>query len=85
MSETIERGDEIGDWSLLTKDGDVLAVRTVPHEGQTIYSTEDRPNRADKQSEFRLERSEVVARYIFRSETERSPEDLLAEIREVAQ
>ena len=70
MSETIERGDELGDWSLLVDRGEVLAVRTVPYDGQLYYSTEDRPNRADKNSEYRLDARDVVQRYVTESDTD---------------
>lgn len=56
----IDRGD---DWSLLVDDGDVLAVRQIPFDGQEYRSTENRPNRADKRSQFKLAMDEVVAHY----------------------
>jgi hypothetical protein len=56
----IDRGD---DWSLLVDDGDVMAVRQIPYDGQEYRSTESRPNRADKRSQFQLAMDEVVAHY----------------------
>lgn len=76
-TETIERGDEVGDWSLLVDRGEILAVRTVPYDGQLIYSTEDRPNRADKNSEYGLDARAVVRRYVEESDTERAFEALI--------
>lgn len=35
----------------------------MPYDGQRIYSTEDRPNRADKSSEYRLSVEEVLERH----------------------
>jgi len=80
MCETIERGDDLGDWSLLVDRGNVLAVRTVPYDGQLYYSTEDRPNRADKNSEFGLSAREVVRRYVKIAETDRVFGDLVDDV-----
>jgi len=77
----IERGAELGDWSLLVHPrGDVIAVRTVPYDGQLYYSTEDRPNRRDKNSEFRLDAREVVRRYVAHSDTEREVGELVDDV-----
>jgi hypothetical protein len=56
----IDRGD---DWSLLVRDGDVMAVRQIPHDGQEYRSTENRRNRADKRSQYQLAMDDVVAHY----------------------
>jgi len=76
----IERGDGAGDWSLLVRGDDVMAVRTVPHDGQLYYSTERRRNRADKSSEFQLDVDEVVERYAERSGTETPIPELLEDV-----
>lgn len=80
MSDFIEAGDEIGDWSLLVDRGDVVAVRTVPYEGQVIYSTEDRPNRADRTSEHQLDAREVVRRFVDEGDTDRAFGDLIDDV-----
>jgi len=58
------------------EDGVVTAIRTVPYDGQRRYSTEDRPNRSDKSSQFRLSVDEVLAEYIERGEPEVSVDEL---------
>ena len=58
------------------EDGVVSAVRSVPYNGQRYYSTEDRPNRSDKNSKFRLTVEEVLAEYIKRGEPGVSVEEL---------
>ena len=68
----IERGKP-GEWSLLVKGADVLAVRSIPHLGQRYYSTEDRPNRPDKQSQYQLDVEEVVERYASGTTDVRDP------------
>ena len=78
----IERGKP-GEWSLFVRGADVLAVRSIPHLGQRYYSTEDRPNRPDKQSQYQLDVEEVVERYAARSATE-TPVPQLREDVEVA-
>ena len=77
----IERGDELCEWSLLVKGDDILAVRQIPHDGQVYLSTEDRPNRAGKQSEYQLDVEEVLERYAARSATETPVVDLLEDVR----
>jgi hypothetical protein len=64
-----DAGDD--DWSLLVRDGDVMAVKQIPYDGQRYVSTEDRQTRADKQSRYRLAADEVVAFYarqVFRAD-----------------
>ncbi len=65
-------------WTLIVRDGEVLAVKAIPHEGQLIYSTEDKPNRAHKNSEFQLDVSEVVRRYVKKSRTHSAKDQLYA-------
>lgn len=51
-------------WTLrVYEDGVVQTSRTVPYDGQRYYSTEDRRNRADKSSEYRLSVEEVLDRH----------------------
>jgi hypothetical protein len=51
-------------WSLKVCDnGIVQTSRTVPYNGTRTYSTQDRPNRADKSSQFRLSLEEVLDRH----------------------
>lgn len=51
-------------WTLnVAADGVVSTSRTVPYSGQRSFSTEDRPNRADKSSEYRLSVEEVLDRH----------------------
>lgn len=51
-------------WTLrVAADGVVSTSRTVPYSGQRCFSTEDRPNRADKSSEYRLSVEEVLERH----------------------
>jgi len=76
----IERGEEFGEWSLLVKGDDVLAIRSIPHQGQRYYSTEDRANRPDKNSEFGLDIEEVVKRYAAYSDTETPLPELLEDV-----
>jgi len=71
------------EWTLLVRDGEVLAVKSVPYEGQLIYSTEDRPNRAHKNSEFQLGVSEVVRRYVHESDTDRDEGELIDRVQVV--
>lgn len=77
----IERGEELGEWSLLVDaEGEVVAVRTVPYDGQLVFSTEIRPNRRDKNSEYQLHVVEVVRRYAERSDTDRPVPELLEDV-----
>lgn len=80
MREHIERGDELGDWSLLVEDGDVIAIKTVPHDGALRYSTEDRPNRADKNSEYQLNARTVIRRYVQESSTRATFGELIDDV-----
>ena len=65
------------DYSLgVWEDGVVTAIRTVPYDGQRRYSTEDRRNRADKNSQFRLSVDEVLVEYIERGEPGVSVDEL---------
>jgi len=66
------------EWTLLVRDGELLAVRSIPYEGQLIYSTEDKPNRAHKNSKFQLAVSEVVRRYVRKSDTHSAKDQLCA-------
>jgi hypothetical protein len=51
-------------WTLrVAADGVVSTSRTIPYDGQRRFSTEDRPNRADKSSEYRLSVEEVLERH----------------------
>src|SRR5699024_7502963 len=51
-------------WTLrVYQDGVVETSRTIPYSGQRYYSTEDRPNRADKSSIYRLDIEEVLERH----------------------
>jgi hypothetical protein len=51
-------------WTLrVAADGVVSTSRTVPYSGQRYFSTENRPNRADKSSEYRLSVEEVLERH----------------------
>jgi hypothetical protein len=51
-------------WTLqVAADGVVSTSRSVPYSGQRCFSTEDRPNRADKSSEYRLSVEEVLGRH----------------------
>jgi len=75
----IERG-ELGEWSLLVKGEDVLAVRQVLHDGQVYLSTEDRPNHPDKQSQYQLDVEGVIEQYAARSGTETPEMELLADV-----
>jgi len=75
----IERG-EPGEWSLLVRGEDVLAVRQIPHDGQVSLSTEDRPNRPDKQSQYQLDVEEVIEQYAARSATETPEMQLFADV-----
>lgn len=51
-------------WTLKVCDnGIVQTSRTVPYNGTRVYSTQDRPNRADKSSQFRLSVEEVLDRH----------------------
>ena len=70
-------GEEPTDYSLAVwEDGVVEAVRSVPYSGQRRYSTEDRPNRADKTSQYRLSIEGVIDKYLMRGEPEAHIEDL---------
>jgi hypothetical protein len=70
-------GPDPTDYSLgVWEDGVVTAIRTVPYDGQRRYSTEDRRNRADKNSQFRLSVDEVLAEYIERGEPGVSVDEL---------
>ena len=70
-------GPDPTDYSLgVWEDGVVTAIRTVPYDGQRRYSTEDRRNRADKSSQFRLSVDEVLAEYIERGEPGVSVDEL---------
>jgi len=80
MREHIERADEPGDWSLFVEDGDVVAIKTIPYDGALRYSTEDRPNRADKRSEYQLDERTVVRRYVEESTTDTSFGDLIDDV-----
>lgn len=51
-------------WTLrVAADGVVSTSRTIPYSGQRYFSTEDRPNRADKSSVYRLSVDEVLERH----------------------
>jgi hypothetical protein len=51
-------------WTLrVYQDGVVVTSRTIPYDGQRYYSTEDRPNRADKSSQYKLSVEEVIERH----------------------
>lgn len=80
MRTHIERGDELGDWSLLVEDGTVMAIKTIPHDGALRYSTEDRPNRTDKNSVYQLDARDVVRRYVEKSGTSASFGDLIDKV-----
>jgi hypothetical protein len=80
MPEYIVEGEDLGDWSLLVQGDDVVAVRTVPHDGQLYYSTEDKPNRAHKNSEFQLDAREVVRRFAAKSDTDRGFGELIDDV-----
>ena len=70
-------GEEPTDYSLAVwEDGVVEAMRSVPYSGQRYFSTEDRPNRADKTSQYRLSIEGVVDKYVMRGEPEAHIEDL---------
>ena len=70
-------GPDLTDYSLgVWEDGVVTAIRTVPYDGQRRYSTEDRRNRADKNSQFRLSVDEVIAEYVERGEPGGSVDEL---------
>ena len=70
-------GSDPTDYSLgVWEDGVVTAIRTVPYDGQRRYSTEDRPNRSDKSSQFRLSVDEVLAEYVERGEPGVSVDEL---------
>lgn len=51
-------------WTLMIHHGDVMAVKQIPYSGQRYFSTESRPNRADKTSAFGRDVDEVVAFYV---------------------
>jgi len=68
-------------WSLVISDGEVAARCGVPYDGVLTYSTKDRPNRADKTSEYQLDVQEVVERYVDESETDATVDELLARVR----
>lgn len=70
-------GEETTDYSLAVwEDGVVEAMRSVPYDGQRRFSTVDRPNRADKTSQFRLSVEGVLDKYVMRGEPEAHIEDL---------
>ncbi|WP_049904122.1 hypothetical protein [Halococcus agarilyticus] len=74
-------GREPSDYSLAVwEDGVVSAVRSVPYSGQRYYSTEDRRNRPDKNSRYRLDIEEVLAEYIERGEPGVSVDELRARV-----
>jgi hypothetical protein len=51
-------------WTLrVCQDGVIVTSRTIPYDGQRSYSTEDRPNRADESSIYRLDVEEVIERH----------------------
>lgn len=51
-------------WTLrVYQDGVVVTSRNIPYSGQRYYSTEDRPNRADKSSIYRLDIEGVLERH----------------------
>lgn len=51
-------------WTLrVYADGVVETARSIPYSGQRYFSTENRPNRADKSSEYRLSVEEVLDRH----------------------
>lgn len=80
MREHIERADEPGDWSLFVEDGDVVAIKTIPYDGALRYSTEDCPNRGDKNSEYRLDTRTVIEWYVQESATESAFGDLVDDV-----
>ena len=70
-------GPDPTDYSLgVWEDGVVTAIRTVPYDGQRRYSTEDRPNRSNKTSRYRLSIEEVLAEYSERGEPGVSVDEL---------
>lgn len=77
--EVIVEGDDMGSWSLLVDRGDVLAVKTIPHNGQLYYSTEEKPGKA-RNSEFGLDAREVVSRFVQVSDCDREFGDLIDEL-----
>jgi len=83
MSETTI--EDLGKWQwslVVTDDGEVAARSSVPHDGVLTYSTRERANRADKNSEYQLAAREVVERYVHYSETGRDADDLLDAVQE---
>lgn len=50
-------------WALIVQHDEVMAVKEIPFSGQRYYSTEDRPDRDDKQSTFGHSVDDVVAFY----------------------
>ena len=83
----VDRADpDPTDYSLgVWEDGVVTAIRTVPYDGQRRCSTEDRPNRSDKNSRYRLSIDEVLAEYIERGEPQASVEELRKRVLSVLQ
>lgn len=79
-TSVIVDGGDAGSWSLLVDRGDVLAVKIIPHNGQLYYSTEDKPNRLGKDSEFGLKAREVVRRFVDVSDCERPFGDLIDDV-----
>lgn len=51
-------------WTLMVRHGDAMAVKEIPYSGQRYISTENRQNRADKNSRYQLVVDDVVAHYV---------------------
>jgi len=82
MTHTIENLGK-RDWALYVKDGNLVAGKMIPYDGVLIYTTEQRSYVSyRKNSQYNLSPSEVVNKYVQKSDTESMKDQLYADAME---